>query len=199
MNTFTALETQPVENLTFPSDRLNTPFNGQLLDNSEPALQLMHNFMLQPIQHIEYSSNIDEASIILKRTHNKVSFVIDAKDNIVGLISRAILGSRHILATAKKLNCQRCDLCVGDIMLPIDKLQQTTMSQVEQSNMGNILTTMQKTGAEFLLVTDNTRSLFMGYFDNLELSKASGTNLNTMKHVNNFSDMIGTILHHTEM
>ena len=46
----------------------------QLIDENEPALQLMHNLVLNPIQHIEIDTRLDEVELILNKTHHKVSF-----------------------------------------------------------------------------------------------------------------------------
>ena len=51
MNTSTPLETQTASNLTFAPVKFANAYN-QLIDENEPALQLMHNLVLNPIQHI---------------------------------------------------------------------------------------------------------------------------------------------------
>jgi hypothetical protein len=199
MNTFTTLKTQPVANLTVANEQLPFGANKQLLDGNEPALQLMRNLILNPIQHIDLGADIDEASLILNRTHHKVSFVIDAQNNIVGLISNARIGSRYILSIADKLNCHRKDLNVGDVMIPIKSLQQISFRQVNQSRVGNIIKTMEQSGADFLLVIDDTNSSFVGYFDLVDLAKVCGVKINTVKPANKFSDIVDTLLHHAEI
>lgn len=198
MNAFTPLETQTASNLTFAPVKFANTYN-QLIDENEPALQLMHNLVLNPIQHIEIDTRLDEVELILNKTHHKMSFVIDAKDKIVGLISNARLGSRHILATADRLNCHRKELTIGDVMLPINTLQQTNLKQVEQSTVGSITKTMEQTCSEFLLVTDDTQTNFIGYFGLIDLAKVVGLNLYTVKRANKFSDIVDTLLHHTEI
>lgn len=199
MNAFTTLKTQPAANLTFVTEHFPSPTNQNLLDANEPALQLMRNLVLNPIQHIELGADIDEASLILNRTHHKVSFVIDAHNNIVGLISKARIGSRYILSIADRLNCNRKDLNVGDVMIPIQSLQQISFQQVEQSNVGHIVKTVEQSGADFLLVIDDTNSSFVGYFDLIDLAKICGANINTVKPANKFSDIVDTLLHHAEI
>ena len=84
-------------------------------------------------------------------------------------------------------------------MLPINTLQQTNLKQVEQSTVGSITKTMEQTGSEFLLVTDDTQTNFIGYFGLIDLAKVVGLNLNTVKRANKFSDIVDTLLHHTEI
>lgn len=199
MNAFTTLKTQPAANLTFATEQLPYASSQKLLEGNEPALQLMRNLILNPIQHIDLGADIDEASLILNRTHHKVSFVVDAQNNIVGLISNARIGSRYILTIADKLNCHRKDLNVGDIMIPIKSLQQISFKQVEQSNVSNLVKTMEQSGADFLLVIDDTNSSFVGYFDFIDLAKICGANINTVKPANKFSDIVDTLLHHAEI
>ncbi|TMP76993.1 hypothetical protein CWB71_20680, partial [Pseudoalteromonas sp. S983] len=76
MNAFTPLETQTASNLTFAPVKFANTYN-QLIDENEPALQLMHNLVLNPIQHIEIDTRLDEVELILNKTHHKMSFVID--------------------------------------------------------------------------------------------------------------------------
>ncbi|WP_404394701.1 hypothetical protein [Pseudoalteromonas phenolica] len=199
MNAFTTLKTQPAANLTFATEQLPYASSQKLLEGNEPALQLMRNLILNPIQHIDLGADIDEASLILNRTHHKVSFVVDAQNNIVGLISNARIGSRYILTIADRLNCHRKDLNVGDIMIPIKSLQQISFKQVEQSNVSNLVKTMEQSGADFLLVIDDTNSSFVGYFDFIDLAKICGANINTVKPANKFSDIVDTLLHHAEI
>lgn len=199
MNAFTTLKTQPAANLTFATEQLPCSSSQKLLEGNEPALQLMRNLILNPIQHIDLGADIDEASLILNRTHHKVSFVVDAQNNIVGLISNARIGSRYILTIADKLNCHRKDLNVGDVMIPIKSLQQISFKQVEHSNVSNLVKTMEQSGADFLLVIDDTNSSFVGYFDFIDLAKICGANINTVKPANKFSDIVDTLLHHAEI
>lgn len=199
MNAFTTLKTQPAANLTFATEQLPYSSSQKLLEGNEPALQLMRNLILNPIQHIDLGADIDEASLILNRTHHKVSFVVDAQNNIVGLISNARIGSRYILTIADKLNCHRKDLNVGDVMIPIQSLQQISFKQVEQSNVISLVKTMEQSGADFLLVIDDTNSSFVGYFDFIDLAKICGANINTVKPANKFSDIVDTLLHHAEI
>lgn len=198
MNTYAVLKTQPVNNYAAVAQSFPAVCNT---DNPEqaPAHCLMHNLHLAPMQHIDANSSIDEALLVLDKTHRRASFVVDSKDQFVGIISTARLGSRYVLSTAEKRGCNRRELNVTDVMIPLSEIRQITLKQMTSTLVGNVLKTMEESGLEFLLVMDQDASQPVGYFDLIDMLKACGRSVNTIKPANKFSDIVGTILHHAEI
>ncbi|MCG9758651.1 MULTISPECIES: CBS domain-containing protein [Pseudoalteromonas] len=197
MNTYTVLKTQPVANHELAENN----FPACNTDNLEqaPAHCLMHNLHLAPMQHIDENSSIDEATLVLDKTHRRASFVVDSKEKLVGMISNARIGSRYVLSIAERRGCTRRDLNVNDVMIPLSDLRQITLKQTSQTVVGNVLKTMEEGGFEFLLVIDEVTQHPVGYFDLIDMMKACGRAVNSMKPANKFSDIVGTILHHAEI
>lgn len=84
-------------------------------------------------------------------------------------------------------------------MIPLSELRQITLKQTSQAVVGKVLKTMEEAGHEFLLVIDDSTLYPVGYFDLIDLMKACGRAVNSMKPANKFSDIVGTILHHAEI
>lgn len=197
MNTYATLNTQPLKAFIRDENRLDVSEYKNL--DQAPAHQMMHNLLLFPMQNIDESSSIDEANLVLSKTLRRASFVVDKKSQIIGMISTARLGSRYMISIAEKRGCARADLSVTDVMIPIKDMLQVSLKQVMQSDVGTVVRTMEKTGAEFLIVVDDITSMQVGYFDLIDLAKVYGKPLNTIKPANNFRDIVGTLLHHNEM
>ncbi|GEK11543.1 CBS domain-containing protein [Pseudoalteromonas peptidolytica] len=197
MNTNTVIKTQPV----FAYELAENHFPACGTDNLEqaPAHCLMHTLHLSLMQHIDENSSIDEAALVLTKTHRRASFVVDSQEKLVGMISNARLGSRYVLSMAEKRGCTRRDLTVNDVMIPLSELRQITLKQTSQAVVGKVLKTMEEAGHEFLLVIDDSTLYPVGYFDLIDLLKACGRAVNSIKPANKFSDIVGTILHHAEI
>ncbi|WP_440055232.1 CBS domain-containing protein [Pseudoalteromonas sp. T1lg65] len=197
MNTYTVLKTQTASDFCLVEKNLPVCPTENL--EQAPAHCLMHNLHLTPMQHVDENASVDEAIIVLERTHRRASFVVNRDEQLIGIISNARLGSRYILSIAAKRGCERKDLTVSDIMLPLHQVKQIPIKQLNKALVGDVLKTMIVDGCDYLLVTDEQGSQPIGYFDRIDTLKACGKAVNSLKPATNFSEIMGTVLHHAEI
>ncbi|MBQ4864517.1 hypothetical protein J8L98_22795 [Pseudoalteromonas sp. MMG013] len=196
MSVYTSINTQSLSKYDQVDWLLH---NDAQLSLDSPAFQAMHCFNVIPAQVIEGSINLNEAALILDKTHIRTSFVIDQQSLIQGMISRARLSSRHILKIATKLRLKRHELTVSQVMITLPQLHSISSHIVTQLQIGDILKTMESAGHEYLLVIDEENGQLCGYFDLINLSKMIKRPLNQAKQANTFSEIVDSLWHHTEI
>lgn len=159
---------------TTATSTMTTPtlsFSGQY---TPPTDHILHRFHHDCFPQIDVDTTIDEASLIMNKTHQKMSFVVDNSRQIQGIISTARLGDHHVVTTARQRNCNRSELSISDVMINIDELDSISTETLSKMNAADVLQYMQHHGTEFLLVRYNKSNKIYGYFDRLEVTSALG-------------------------
>ncbi|KNC68365.1 CBS domain-containing protein [Pseudoalteromonas ardens] len=200
MNTFNRLNTLDVTtDMPVQANPLITDVDNNGLDRlSVSAQKYMHNLDGQNSVCLDPDTSVDEATLVLNKTHVASMFV--AQDSaLLGIISQARLGSRHILKEAQLRGCQRSELVATDVMLPLKTLKQVSLTELRTARAGDVLVTMEAHGLDYLLVTAPETGQICGYFDLVELIKAGGRSVNQLRPAEHFNDIVVSLLHHSEL
>ncbi|KAF7785271.1 hypothetical protein PRUB_a5046 [Pseudoalteromonas rubra] len=200
MNTFNRLNTLDVTtDMPVQANPLITDVDNNGLDRlSVSAQKYKHNLDGQNSVCLDPDTSVDEATLVLNKTHVASMFV--AQDSaLLGIISQARLGSRHILKEAQLRGCQRSELVATDVMLPLKTLKQVSLTELRTARAGDVLVTMEAHGLDYLLVTAPETGQICGYFDLVELIKAGGRSVNQLRPAEHFNDIVVSLLHHSEL
>ncbi|MCO7188335.1 MULTISPECIES: CBS domain-containing protein [unclassified Pseudoalteromonas] len=199
MNTFNRLNTLDVTaDVPVQANPLLSTAEESGLDRlSVSAQKYMHNLDDQNAVYLDPDTSVDDATLVLNKTHVASMFV--AQDGVLlGIISQARLGSRHILKEAQLRGCQRSDLVASDVMLPLKTLKQISLTDLRTARSGDVLVTMEAHGLDYLLVTAPETGRICGYFDLVELIKVGGRSVNQLRPAEHFNDIVVSVLHHSE-
>ncbi|MCF2907325.1 hypothetical protein L1285_03160 [Pseudoalteromonas sp. DL2-H2.2] len=199
MNTFNRLNTLDVTTeLAVQANPLSVTGDNDGLDRlTVSAQKYMHNLDGQTAIYLDPDTSIDDATLVLNKTHVASMFVAQ-KGQLQGIISQARLGSRHILKEAQLRGCQRNELVVSDVMLPLQTLKQVNLNKLRDASAGDVLVTMESHGLDYLLVTEPETNQICGYFDLVELIKVGGRPVNQLRPAEHFNDIVVSVLHHAE-
>ncbi|MFC3031732.1 CBS domain-containing protein [Pseudoalteromonas fenneropenaei] len=170
-----------------------------LVSLDSPASQAMHAFHIVPPQLIDVDTSVDEAIMVLDKTHNRTSFVVDKLNNMLGVISKARLKSSYVLKVAAKIGVNRKDLSVGDIMVKLDKLNSVSEFAIRSARVGDVLKTLESEGHEHLLVVNHTPERVVGYFDLIDMAHMIGRPLSQIKLAKSFGEIVDSLWHHNEI
>ncbi|CCQ09659.1 putative signal transduction protein with CBS domains [Pseudoalteromonas luteoviolacea B = ATCC 29581] len=181
----------PASELYFPEQSNVSP--------SSPAYHVMHVFSVFPPQLIDVDSSIDEALLVLEKTHNRTSFVVDKYNNLLGVISKARLQSSSILKIVAKTGIPRCDLTIGEVMVSKAKLNCITEHDVKSARVLDIVKLLEQEGDEHLLVVASGSQKIVGYFDLYDMAKMAGRSISQVKTAKSFTDIVDSLWHHSEM
>ncbi|AOT09527.1 hypothetical protein [Pseudoalteromonas luteoviolacea] len=195
MSFYHALKTAAVDNGAV----INNTFNV-VTTNTKTFEQLPAEQFLRPLPaiHIDVDACLDDATLVLNKTHQSVALVMNSANEPVGLIALAQLGSRNVLEKAQKMGVSRSELVVSDMMVPIASLRQISTAQVVNALVGDIKATIEADGLSYLFV-QNSQKKAVGYFDIIDLVKRSNGVISTLKASHDFKDVVAQILHNKEM
>ncbi|WMN59458.1 CBS domain-containing protein [Pseudoalteromonas xiamenensis] len=167
------------------------------LDNL--AIDAMHTLNVQAPHMLDVETSIDEALLILKRTHNRTSVVVDSYNNMLGLISKARLTSSYVLKAVAKTGLSRKDLTVGDLMISKANLKCVTDTSIKSARVVDVLKMLESEGHEHLLVVNAQSKTVIGYFDLIDMAKMVGRPLSQFKRAKSFTEIVDSLWHHNEI
>ncbi|KZN60807.1 hypothetical protein N473_02280 [Pseudoalteromonas luteoviolacea CPMOR-1] len=178
---------------------INNTFNV-VTTNTQTFEQLPAEQFLRPLPaiHIDVDACLDDATLVLNKTHQSVALVMSSANEPVGLIALAQLGSRNVLEKAQTMGLSRSELMVADMMVPMTSLRQISTAQVVDAHVGDIKATIEADGLSYLFV-QNSQKKAVGYFDIIDLVKSSNGVISTLKPSHDFKDVVAQILHNKEM
>ncbi len=157
------------------------------------AEYVYHGFQDHPPLYIEANTDIDESLMILSKTHHNTCFVVDKSNQLMGLVSKAILNSSQILKIANRLKITRKDINIEDVMINVEQLLCIEESKLVNLTVGDIVKTMESNDIEYLLVIDQKSKKIRGYFDLLKISQSLGNQFNQVHKVHSFSDIVNSL------
>jgi CBS domain containing-hemolysin-like protein len=159
----------------------------------------MHGFHQVPPQLVDERTSLDDALLIMQQTHMRTSFVVDEKNNMLGVISKARLTSSYVLKISAKTGVNRADLTVRDVMIPLSSLSSISELAMRTARVGDVIQSMENAGQEYLLVVSQAPERICGYFDLIDMSRMVGYPLNQVKQANTFSEIVDSLWHHAEI
>lgn len=196
MNQFTSFSTKPLLEGASVFAQVHVDTSVSL---SSPASFVMHGFHLEPLQYIDIDTNLDDANRILEKTHMRTSFVVDGQNQLKGVISKARLASSYVLKIASKKGLTRAQLTIGDIMVRLEEIDTMSETTLANAKVGDVLKTMEKASYEYLLVTGANQNELRGYFDLIDIAKITGYSLNQAKSAKTFSQLVDSLVNHSEI
>ncbi|KID58115.1 hypothetical protein JF50_05140 [Pseudoalteromonas luteoviolacea] len=195
MSFYHALKTAAVDEGAVINNTFNVVTTSTQTFEQLPAEQFLRPL---PAIHIDVDACLDDATLVLNKTHQSVALVMSSANEPVGLIALAQLGSRNVLEKAQTMGLSRSELVVSDLMVPMTSLRQISTAQVVNAHVGDIKATIEADGLSYLFV-QNSQKKAVGYFDIIDLVKSSNGVISTLKPSHDFKDVIAQILHNKEM
>lgn len=175
-------------------------FNNQsrwLLE--DPARTIVHAFNQTSPQLIDAKASIAEALIVLERTHSKTCFVVDANDQMLGIISKARLLSSYVLKYVAKTGIPRQELTVQELMIPKSQLKCMDVNELDSASIKDVLSLLESEGHEHLLIVAQRTKQVVGYADLLDMAKLLERPLSQTKRAKSFSEIVDSLWHHDEI
>ncbi|WP_337879522.1 histidine kinase [Rheinheimera sp.] len=117
------------------------------------ALEFVTDFKHNSPMMIDAETCAVEAEDMMKHEHSKLKLVIDANQEMIGLISFEQLSIQNVLQRMGK-GINRKDLTVADLMLPRSEVKALAYQQLQHCSIGDVLHTLQSHGEQYCLVID---------------------------------------------
>lgn len=189
MNTFKELNTKTLDNCALPQ-----PTEQAVLTLRDPVKTIVTDFASYNPLRLMGTTGIDEALAALREAATSFILVLDDNAHFSGVISAADLQSAKVLSLATQLGLTRKDLTIEDMMTPIKKAQGVSLRYMETATIGDILHTMQKQGAMFLMVLSADNQV-CGLISAREISRRLNIPLHITPIANGFHEVMMSVDH----
>jgi CBS domain containing-hemolysin-like protein len=135
-----------IDHLVQPKEFLETKL-------SSPALQIFTDFRQYSPSILDASTKALDALEMMNNEHSRLKLVVDAQEEMVGLISTEQLSTQNILQHLSK-DVKATDLLVSELMRPRDRIIALSYQQIEHCTVGDVLNTLQHSGEPYCVVID---------------------------------------------
>lgn len=163
------------------------------VNDASPAILVMTDLRRQLAVTIEQGVSIDWALERMKTCGVRLLFVVDADENLQGLItSTDILGEKP-LQYRQDYRVKREEILVGDIMTPRASLEVMIMDDVMKASVGDIVSTLQAVGRHHALILDRDvrsgKDAIRGIFSVSQISKQLDRLIDTTEVASTFAEV----------
>ncbi|MGY5798363.1 CBS domain-containing protein [Rheinheimera faecalis] len=134
-------------------DHLVQPAEFAEANLNSAALDFVSDFKTTSPMMIDANTCAVEAEDMMNHEHTKLKLVIDANQELIGLISYEQLSIQNVLQRLGK-GVNRTDLTVADLMRPRSEIKALAYEQIKHCTIGDVLNTLQHNGEQHCLVID---------------------------------------------
>lgn len=146
----------------------------------DSAVSVMTDFSRTTPFCVEPGVSLDDALERMRTCGVRLLFVTDNDRVVLGLITAADLLGEKPVQYLRNVGGARNNICVENIMTPIDHLQGVEWADVITARVGNIVETIRLFGRQHLLTTetgDTGTTMVRGIFSATQISRQVGTEI----------------------
>lgn len=162
MRTLTTYHIDQIDHLIQPNEFADMSLKS-------PALHILNDFKTNPPAILDADTKALDALEMMKHEHSALKLVVDAKQEMVGILSTAELSSQNIMQHVSK-DVKAADLSVGDLMRPRDNLMALSYQQLQYCTVGDVLNTLQHCGEAYCAVIDIEQHQIRGVISAREIA-----------------------------
>jgi signal-transduction protein with cAMP-binding, CBS, and nucleotidyltransferase domain len=120
----------------------------------DPALSVMTDLCQVAAVTTELSTPLGKGLDIMVKRRVRVLLVVDADDNILGLVTSRDLDGEKVNRILAKTGCTRQDLLVSDVMTLRAKLEVLMIEDILNARVGDIIATLRQVNRQHALVLE---------------------------------------------
>ena len=135
-----------------------------------PALEFFTDFKNTKPLVIESSASAIDVKNIMKKAHVKLNFVINEKDQLLGVISVDDLIDRLIVQKISE-GFKREEISVADLMRPKKHLSALDFSELGRATISDVIEALKDSGQQHCLVVDRGTNKIRGIFSASDISR----------------------------
>jgi CBS-domain-containing membrane protein len=157
-----------------------------------PALETLTDFtQTKPVTVIE-SMAIDDAIEHMKSQHVRLLFVVDNDNNFSGIVTAADLQGRKVMAFMQRDGVSRDQVQIRHIMLSKLHIRALTYPQIRDAKVGDIMLTLKGSGAQHVVVVDESTAGVMrvrGIISSSDISRCLKIGFDVMYEAKSFAEI----------
>lgn len=171
-------------------------FNPPAVTVDSPAILAMTDLSQVPSATIVGDATLDEANHSMLVRGVRLLLVVGESNNIVGVVTSVdILGEKPVLV-AQKRQSKRSDLCVADVMVPVDKMDALGIEDVRKASVGNIVASLKSDGRAHAIVVgrgQDGKQALLGIFSASQIARQLGVQIHTHEIARTFAEIEAVI------
>ncbi len=158
----------------------------------EPATAVMTDLKQTRAFSIEPSASINEANSKMIHCGVRLLFVLQPdSQNLAGLVTAGDILGEAPLKYLKEHGGTRQAVLVHDVMKPIERIKALRLSDVQRSQVGDIVETMQFYGHQHVLVLDDRSkpAMVCGIFSTTQIARQLGRPVEPKVKAESFAEL----------
>lgn len=164
---------------------------------SDNAAEVASSLLVNAPVHVHTSTQLSQADAVLDGVNQRFALVLDAQDQLVGILASRDLHGRKAVKKATELGVAHDELSVDYLMQPISRLPVITQTQLNRARVGDVVATLQKSGQDFLLVQHQGE--MVAIVAALTIVERTGESVQIRHHTESFADIMYAIRHGEEI
>lgn len=191
MNPTRTLHTVPVGKVT----TLARPEIDEQVSLQSPAQQIFTDFTHHHPIVIDGELSVEQAGALMQRSHVKLTLVVDAFDQLLGVLSFGDLNGeryQHLFGQGKAKE----DITVKDVMIASAELHAVLYEDIDSSSIGCIVDTLKLEHRQHFLVIDKQPKI-RGLFSASDIARRLHVPIDISK-APTFADICHVIFSHTK-
>lgn len=171
-------------------------FNPPAVTVDAAAILAMTDLSLVPSATITADATLDEANQSMLVRGVRLLLVVGERNNIAGLVTSVdVLGEKPVLI-AQKRQSKRGDLRIGDVMVPVDKMEALGIEDVKKACVGDIVATLKSDGRAHAIVVgrgQDGQQCLLGIFSASQIARQLGVQIHTHEMARTFAEIEAVI------
>ncbi|MDG4597313.1 MAG: CBS domain-containing protein [Candidatus Contendobacter sp.] len=163
------------------------------ITTDDPALSVMTDLCQVTAVTTELSTPLSKALDVMVKRGVRVLLVVDADDNILGLVTSRDIDGEKVTRILAKTDCAREDLFVSDVMTLRAKLEVLMMEDVLDARVGDIIATLRQVNRQHALVLDidpeTEIPAVRGIFSLSEIGSRLGLDINRSRQPTTYAEL----------
>ena len=172
---------------------LIAPLDGadKHVTEKNPARDVMTDLRTSKAFQTHSSASLEQVNDKMIACGVRLLFVCDNQEKLIGLITATdILGEKPLLFVTSQ-GGSREDICVDDIMTPLNKLEAIPFNQVLNAHVSDIVTALKDCRRHHMLVVEDQDSskFIRGMFSATQVSKQLGIEISPSERAESFAQI----------
>lgn len=170
-----------------------SPWHSQPVTEDSLALQVLTDLTQVKAATVHPATPLAQAEQLMIYQGVRMLFVVSDMPAIEGLVTAADLHGDRQMRRVHERGLRYEDLCVADVMTPLDELEAVDYGRLRQMRVGHVIATLRRIGRDHLLVwqeaTAVTPRRVRGLFSRAQVERQLGHSIDAAPIAHSFSEI----------
>lgn len=168
------------------------PWQAVPVTLASPALEVMTDLTQVKTATTSPATSLHQCEQEMIYQGVRMLFVVEEMPAILGLITTTDLQGDRPLRVVQERRIHRDELCVADVMTPLEVLDAIEFDSMKIASVGNLVATLKRFGRNHLLVVDGPPGgpeRVRGVISRAQIERQLGENIDVTEVANSFAEL----------